>query len=49
MDDINYDFKDSRIIKFDVQEIEQYFENNPFRIKELYSTEKHLITRGLKK
>lgn len=49
IDDVNYDFKDSRIIKFDVQEIEQYFENNPFRIKELFSTEKHLITRGLKK
>ena len=38
----------SKIIKFSVQEVDNYFEKNPFRIKELYSTEKHLITRGLK-
>lgn len=46
--DKNYDFKNPKIIKFSVQEVDKYFEKNPFRIKELYSTEKHLITRGLK-
>lgn len=49
MDDKNYDFKNPKTIKFSVQEVDKYFETNPYRIKELYTTQKHLITRGLKK
>ena len=40
--------KNPNLIKFNVSDIENYFaKSNPFRIKELYTTDKHLITRGL--
>ena len=40
--------KNPNLIKFNVSDIENYFaKENPFRIKELYTTDKHLITRGL--
>lgn len=48
MNDKNYVDNNPNIIKFSVQEIDKYFEKNPYRIKELYTTKKHLITRGLK-
>lgn len=42
--------KDPNLIKFSVADVENYFaKGNPFRIKELYTTDKHLITRGLLK
>lgn len=47
--DEKYVYKDKNAVtKFSVQEIEDYFKNkNPFRIKELYLTNKHYITKGL--
>lgn len=48
MNDKNYIFNNAQTIKFTVQEIDKYFEKNPYRIKELYTTNKHLITRGLR-
>jgi hypothetical protein len=49
MNDKEYKFESSNIVKISVAEVEKYFEKNPFRIKELYSTDKYLITRGIKK
>lgn len=47
MHDKNYIFNNPKTIKFTVEEVDKYFEKNPYRIKELYTTNKHLITRGL--
>ncbi|MGP2658094.1 hypothetical protein ACOJTA_13740 [Malaciobacter sp. WC5094] len=49
MYDENFDFKKrDTIVKFSIKEIEIYFKKkNPFRIKDLYTTNKHYITRGL--
>lgn len=46
--DKNFIYEHPNIIKFSVDEVDKYFEKNPYRIKELYTTKKHLITRGLK-
>lgn len=42
-------FKEKFIKKIDVSEVERYFKKNPFRIKELYTTDKYLLTRGIQK